>query len=115
MKREGVREELDRLKKEKDNRKYERLKLLLKAGKPKPESRAEENDVTNMKTETEDAICERHYSNNIQNQPNISNGNCLLGFAGREVCIYDGRMLSKKIRLSLEVGGGEEVPSKVST
>ena len=64
MEREGVKEELARLKKEKDNRTYERLKLLLTAGKPKPESRAEENDVTNVKIETEDAIYER--PDNIQ-------------------------------------------------
>ena len=83
MEREGVKEEFDRLKKEKDNRTYERLKLLLKAGKPKPEPRAEENDVTNAKTETEDAIYER--PDNIQNQPNISDRNCQLGFAEREV------------------------------
>ena len=48
MEREGVKEELARLKKEKDNRTSERLKLLLKAGKPKPESGLR----TNMNIET---------------------------------------------------------------
>ena len=91
MEREVVKEELARLKKEKDNRTYERLKLLLKAGKPKPESRAEENDVTNVMIETEDAIYER--PNNIQNQPNMSDRNCQLRFSGGE-------------------GGGEDVTSK---
>ena len=58
MEREGVREEIARLKEEKKNRTSERLKRLLKAGKlkKKPKPRAGEKDftdITNMSTETQ--------------------------------------------------------------
>jgi hypothetical protein len=93
MEREGVKEEIARLKKDKENRTSERLKRLLKAGKlrkkPKrpniiqnrPKSRAEDEDITNMKKETDYAIHER--TNVILNQPHLSDCDCQLGFPGR--------------------------------
>ena len=99
MEREGVKEEIARLKKDKENRTSERLKRLLKAGKlrkkPKrpniiqnrPESRAENEDITNMKKETDYAIHEQ--TNVILNQPHLSDCDCQLGFPGRGVDICD--------------------------
>ena len=99
MEREGVKEEIARLKKDKENRTSERLKRLLKAGKlrkkPKrpniiqnrPESRAEDEDITNMKKETDYAIHEQ--TNVILNQPHLSDCDCQLGFPGRGVDICD--------------------------
>ena len=99
MEREGVKEEIARLKKDKENRTSERLKRLLKAGKlrkkPKrpniiqnrPKSRAEDEDITNMKKETDYAIHEQ--TNVILNQPHLSDCDCQLGFPGRGVDICD--------------------------
>ena len=99
MEREGVKEEIARLKKDKENRTSERLKRLLKAGKlrkkPKrpniiqnrPESRAEDEDITNMKKETDYAIHEQ--TNVILNQPHLSDCDCQLGFPGRGVDICE--------------------------
>ena len=101
----GCKEELARLRKEEDNRKSERLRLLLNAGKPK--SRAEEDDVTNVKIETDDTIYER--PDTIQSQPYVSDRNCLMSLVGREVNISDGgKQLSKKMRLSSKVCVGRK-------
>ena len=46
----------------------------------RPESRAKEKDITNMKNETYYAICER--PNIILNQPHMSDSDCQLSGKG---------------------------------
>ena len=69
MEREGVKEEISRVKEEKENRTYERLKCLLKAGKLKRKAkpRPGERDIRNMRIETQYAIFEQ--PNITQNRP----------------------------------------------
>ena len=58
MEREGVMEELARVRNETNNRTSEKLKLLLKAGKQKQKQKSR-NDINNTIIKTEEAICER--------------------------------------------------------
>ena len=105
MEREWFKDEFTRQRKEEDNRTSERLKTLLTAGKPN--SRAEEDDVTNVKIETDNAIYER--PDTIQSQPYVLDRNCLMSLVGREVNISDGgKQLSKKMRLSSKVCVGRK-------
>ena len=69
----------------------------------RPESRAKEKDITNMKNETYYAICER--PNIILNQPHMSDSDCQLSFPGRGVDISNGgsQVLSRKLRFCEQV------------